>query len=148
MTTVTDKDKGYGNLLRKVVGVVGEQEITVGVHSDAGGRNLEVATYHEFGTSTIPERSFIRAWADENEAKNQKTLRQALESWILVRQNQSILRPLNRTAALFVASIKSRITGGIPPELAASTVARKGSSTPLIDTAQLLSSIASKVNGS
>ena len=45
----------------------------------------------------------------------------------------------------YVGQIQARISAGIPPPLAESTIARKGSSVPLIDTGQLRSAVTYEV---
>lgn len=100
---------------------------------------IQVATWMEFGTEDVPARSFIRSWFDENEAK----LRQELQTLMVTvisgkRTKEQILEILGQRC---VASIQERISAGIAPENSPRTVARKGSSTPLIDTGQLRSSI-------
>src|SRR5436190_2045458 len=82
---VTDTDKGYDALFKRVGDLAKGRALTVGVHQDEGGAAhengngmtvLEVATINEFGEG-VPERSFIRAWADENTASNDDYLRRA-----------------------------------------------------------------------
>jgi hypothetical protein len=54
---------------------------------------------------------------------------------------------LDRLGAKFVGDIQRRIKAHIPPPLQQSTIDRKGSSTPLIDTGVLWSSITHEVKG-
>ena len=142
---IIDRDKGYKKLLKQAATMSKSNEITVGVHSDAGARNLEVGTYNEFGTQDIPSRSFIVAWADEQEAELLNLIRRVEEQVLKSGGNPTVA--LKRLGAVFVGKVQKRMAGGVPPPNAASTVAQKGSSKPLIDTGQLRSSIASKVNG-
>lgn len=103
----------------------------------------EVAAFHEFGTRTIPARSFIRGWYDAMIDQNRATLKK-----LQVRVAEGKLdqrRVFDQLGALFVGQIQKRISDGIPPPLAASTVRQKGSSTPLVDTGQLRSSITFEV---
>lgn len=130
-----------------------EMTITVGVHSDdadhthAGGEGLtvgDIATFHEFGTQTVPQRSFIRAWFDEGQAEHQQVIREELEA---ATKGASLPQALERIALRLEGSVKDRIRQHIPPPLAPATVKRKGSSTPLIDTGQLRNAIRARVNG-
>jgi len=112
--------------------------------ADHGGVTVgEVAAFHEFGTATIPQRSFIRAWYDENLEAN-KTIWRAVMARAM-RGEITREQGLNQLGALFVGQIQKRIADGIPPELAESTIRQKGSSVPLIDTGQLRSSITYQV---
>lgn len=113
----------------------------------------EIAAIQEFGAlirtqdgeglTIIPARSFIRAWFDENEEKIQAFFAQRLEKLGPERWAQA----LNQTALWIQAQIQRRIRKGIRPKLAQSTIDRKGSSKPLIDTGQLLAAILAKVDG-
>ncbi len=103
---------------------------------------IEVATINEFGLG-VPERSFIRDWADQNQAKNEERLK-AIGIQVL-KGSYTVDVGLGRLGALFQGEIQQRISSGIAPPNAPSTIARKESSTPLIDTGQLRSSILWKV---
>lgn len=143
---ITDKDKGYAALFKRLDGKL--RTLSVGVHSEEGGASdgkltvAEVATINEFGMG-VPERSFIRAWADENQASNESALRAIGQA--VVKGTFTADQGLDRAGLLFVGQIQARISSGIAPPNAPSTIARKGSSTPLINTGQLRSSILHKV---
>jgi len=132
--------------------------ITVGVHADAGaeghrpandtgaGRAVtvaDVATWNEFGTGDIPQRSFVRAWFDES----QDFIKDALRSQMaLVAQGKLTAdKAAERVALACEGSMKRRIARGIPPPNAPETIERKGSSKPLINTGQLRNAIRGKV---
>lgn len=102
----------------------------------------EVATFHEFGTRHIPQRSFIRAWFDESVAENRALLLSQMQ--LAIAGKLTLEQALERCALKFEAGVRKRIRARIPPPLAQSTIDRKGSSTPLIDTGQLVSSIRAK----
>lgn len=141
-TKITDKDKGYKALKRRVRKARDKQTVAVGILSSAAGEVVEVATIHEFGLGDVPERSFIRGWADAERAENQRVVKAAAES--VVRGTEPDVA-LGRVGLKFVGDIRKRIIGGIDPPLSPITIARKGSSTPLIDTGQLIGSIAHEV---
>lgn len=120
--------------------------ITAGIHAADGARNhsegtsvIEIANIHEFGSRNIPERSFVRAWYDQNLVRAKAQLRRELLDSL--NQTGSTQRGLQRFALWVEADIVRRINEGISPANAESTVQRKGSSTPLIDTGVLKSSI-------
>ena len=62
-------------MLKRTKKLARQRGVTVGVHSGEGAAPsgdgalsvLDVATIHEFGLGHNPERSFVRAFADENE---------------------------------------------------------------------------------
>lgn len=144
-----DTDKGFNALFGRIKGAK-PVVLTVGIHDAEGSMPdgngsatiAEVGTFHEFGIG-VPQRSFIRAWADENEAKNQDTLRKIGAN--ILKTGGDPIQGLNRAGVRFVAEIQGRMVAGIDPENAASTIRQKGSSTPLIDTGQLKSSITYKI---
>ncbi len=152
MGVIKDVDRGYKKLLKRVRKFKRRGKVTVGVHEAEGALPegeatvLDVATWNEFGTDTIPARSFIRAWFDQNRTVAYKKLAQQLkraEKGEMTRETA-----LERFALWAVGQIKKRIARGIEPPNAASTVKRKGSSKPLIDTGQLRSSIGYQIEGS
>lgn len=59
--------------------------------------------------------------------------------------DHSFYKELERVGLWAQGSIQQRISDGIPPPNAESTIRRKGSSTPLIDTGQLRTSIKYRV---
>lgn len=103
----------------------------------------DIATIHEYGLGHNPERSFIRAWADENKSANEKALIKIGQA--VVEGKFTAEQGLDRAGLLFVAQIQKRIKGNIPPPLNAATIKKKKSSTPLINTGQLWTSIRHKV---
>ncbi len=140
--TVRDIDHGAKDLLRRVkspvtirVGVIGEEAS----ESHQGGDDTvaDIATKHELGIG-VPERSFIRDWADESERDNRKLLRRIPRA---ITRGTSVRQAAEQVGHAMVGSIQQRISAGIDPPLAKKTIERKGSSTPLINTGQLRSSI-------
>jgi hypothetical protein len=121
-----------------------QDTITTGIHGQEGGEEhpggisvAEIGSIHEFGLG-VPERSFVRVWFDENKSRLPEAIRVELETAIA--QGNPRLA-IERLAITIQASIQQRISNGIDPELAESTILQKGSSTPLIDTGVLRSSI-------
>ena len=128
------------------------KELTVGIHANEAARVhsngvtvLQAAIWNEFGTDTIPARPFLTAWFDEN--------LDLLFFWVkgefsLVAQGkQSKDQALRRVGEKCVAAIKQRMVSRIPPPNRPSTIAKKGSDIPLIDTGLLWSSIGAYVDG-
>lgn len=144
------KDNGYKEVLKSLTS--GENPtIKVGVfgskaseeHS-AGVSVLDIANFHEFGLGNNPERSFVRGWAEENESAVVGMLKKEIQASVK-RRDTSFSRGFDRIGLYCQSGIQQRISDGIPPPLAPSTVKRKGSSTPLIDTGQLRSSVTYQV---
>lgn len=125
-------------------------KITVGIHGAEGGTAkreapeltvADVASFHEFGRG-VPQRSFIRGWFDERVRENRELLLSQLKRVAAGKLTLDVA--MQRVALKMEASVRQRIRAHIPPPLAPVTIARKGSSTPLIDTGQLVSSIRAK----
>lgn len=103
----------------------------------------EIAIVHEFGTADgkIPERSFIRAPYDRN-VKQWFDTQQRFKGKVL-KGEMSVRRALGLMAIRIQRDFQDAIRRGGYPFIqnAPSTIERKGSSSPLIDTAQMLNSV-------
>jgi hypothetical protein len=145
---IVDKDRGF-RALGERLRAAGERIVKVGIFgaaasADHGGlSNVDIGTIHEFGTDDIPQRSFIRATVDESRPQIQELQRKLGRG--VVKGTITEDRGLGVIGAAVVGMIQKRIADRIPPPLQPETIARKGSSVPLIDTGQLRQSIAWEV---
>ncbi len=149
---VSVKDNGLSRVVANLSRGKGGR-VRVGVLHDAPKKGddtgratlLEVAAYNEFGApaANVPQRSFIRATVDakkpEIQAAQGRVAKQVLAGKITFHQG------LEQIGAKVVGLMKQRIAAGIPPENAESTIARKGSSKPLINFGQLRGAITYEV---
>lgn len=112
---------------------VGDGEITL----------VELAAIHEFGSpaANIPERSFIRGTLREGDVKSGLTRLIGAAARAIVAEKAEVKESLDKIGAWTVAQIKRRIKAHIEPPLKQKTIDAKGSSTPLIDTGQLINAI-------
>jgi phage gpG-like protein len=159
-------DNGWDLFKKKLAVRFRGISVTVGIQGseaaeqhdvEAGGTltNVQLGSHHEFGATVkngfgkgikivIPQRSFLRSTFDENRKKYRK---------LLIDAAKKSVRAVSPLAAFVVAGeiargdVIKKIRAGIPPPLEPTTIARKGSSTPLIDTGILLNSITAKVRG-
>lgn len=146
-------DDEWRRIYRTVTGELGRHAVQVGVvgseaaNEAAPGITLaRLAGVHEYGAAIqtkngvilIPERSFIRATIAEQ--KNYSVFIAKLVSSVLDGKRTE-KQALNLFGARASADMKKRIAAGIEPPNAPSTIARKGSSKPLIDTGKLRESI-------
>lgn len=114
-------------------------------HNGGNGKTVaEIMSIHEFGLGGMPERSFIRAWIDDNRALIRRDLRKVLQRAATSR-SFTVEDGLKLLGLKYEGLIKGRISQGIPPPNAPSTIRQKGSSKPLIDTGQARSSITHEV---
>lgn len=149
--TVRVRDRGARRVVRELGRPSGPQ-LTVGVFGDKGSAQhrgsaqgitvAEIAEIHEFGLG-VPERSWLRDWIDQN--KQQIEARISTESRAMITKKRTREQVLARIGVWIQGEIQQRIADGIPPPNAPSTIARKGSSKPLIDKGQLRQSITHRV---
>lgn len=146
---LTDKDNGARKMVA-AIGAANKAAVDVGVlGANAGSRESggvtvgDVATWAEFGIGQ-PPRSWCRGWVDENEGAAQSLSRRALKG---IAQGMPAEKALELVGMSIAAKMQERITNtpGNWKENADSTVKRKGSSTPLVDTGQFRSSITHRV---
>lgn len=167
MPIITDDSSGMERLEREL-GRMARVSVTVGVHGedgerDDGGRltNVQVAAVHEFGAPSvgIPERSFIRSTLD---AERSGILRDMSDALDRVLQGAPVEQEVERVGIYTESRIREAIREGIRPGTTIETTQRKrakasqkqrsesrwsGVETALIDTGQMIQSIASKVEG-
>ncbi len=146
---VIDKDLGLKKYLEDMKRQFRGAHVTVGVqgsvadeiHPDSDLTLGELAGILEFGSPArnIPARPAITGTFEAN--KNELLDQLARDSRAIVNQDATAQIALERAGERTVAKIRSAITAGIGPANAASTIAAKGSSTPLIDTGEYLHAI-------
>ena len=128
--------------------------VTVGIHADKGsavhigGQTATVAdigAFNEFGTPTIPRRSFIRSTFSKHLKANKRLLRALLQRVVITKITPH--QALDAFGQKLAAQVINTINDGVPPPNAPATIARKGSSKTLINQGQMKQSIAYKVNG-
>ncbi len=122
------------------VGAAAKRKIRVGILED--GETATIGLHHEYGAprANIPERSWLRSTFNERGndlAKVQaRVVRAILAGKLTVQQGLELL------GAWAMNAVKRQITtSGTFEPLKPRTIARKGSSKPLIDTAQMLNAI-------
>lgn len=104
----------------------------------------QIASWNEFGNGKRnPERPFIRGWFDSTSGRaGVRQLQRALMAQIVRDPAAFSQRKAAQILGVYaVGGIKKYIADGVPPANAQSTIERKGSDKPLIDTGQLRSSI-------
>ena len=145
---VSDRDNGYSRMLANI-DATGRLAITVGIQAEEGaaddnGRSVaEIAETNEFGIG-VPARPFVSGWADEKTDAVQIMRDDAAAA---LKAGSSPAQRLDQRAQVWAGEMQARISAGIDPPNAPATVAKKGSSTPLVDTGILRSSIRGKVVG-
>lgn len=156
--TVVDIDRGYEKFKKQMmtlkrnkpfvaVGVIGERAWRPKDSPDGPSKAtvVDVAMFNEFGTRSIPARPFMRHTFDANQKRFVEMIRQIRISMALGKTSPEIAL---RLVGLFAQKeIQATISnaGSLFAQNADSTIAKKGSTAPLIDTGQLRQSITFEV---
>lgn len=155
MNTLIDRDLGFSRTLRELADVQSET-VLVGIHSDAPGHDdgsslAAVAAANEYGVDptgsrpAIPERSFMRSTMDRGKPTYIGELQDAVEGAVDGRAD--LRQTVGRLGLRVEGDIKQTITDLRSPPNAPSTIRRKGSSNPLIDTGRMRANIESRREG-
>lgn len=97
----------------------------------------QVAFWNEFGNSRIPARSFLR----ETLRANRRELN--IAAMRLIETTPELL--FEKLGQQLLGMVKLRMVNGIAPKNSDYTIRRKGSSVPLKDIGQLITSLTSRV---
>jgi len=132
--------------------MTGSGGVYVGVPAAAGNyedgdKIATIAAVQEFGSADgrIPERSFLRVPLRANVETYRKIVARGLAD--VAEGNASLYQILSQLGARAAADSQEAISAGIQPANAESTVERKGSSKPLVDTGRLRQSITYVIEG-
>ena len=143
-------DKGFDKY-KKANEELKSNQIRVGMFAKVGDKVLTKAIVNEFGTTkagknnniVIPERSFIRSTYNKQYKKVGKRFNQIFVS--ISKGNFNIIPKLKLIGLEQETETKKTITDMKTPENAPSTIAKKGSSNPLIDTGEMRSKVSHEV---
>lgn len=140
---VTDRMTADGRKFQKMLRDLGALEVRVGFqHGKAteedGTDVCDVAAWNELGTVNMPSRPFLRKSVDENEGKINSFLRSKKDDLVSGASAEQVLKEIG----IFQKDlIQEKITNGSFAPNAESTVKKKGSSKPLIDTGRMRQSV-------
>jgi len=162
VTTTGEKFNRIPDLVRELQYLASHQ-VEIGIFADASRDGavpmLVIAAANEFGAKIpkrqarfedlddenpekwviIPERSYLRAWFDENVDVLQATMERLIGQ--VVEGKISGRAALETIGGYVVTHVQAYMVDLKTPPNAPSTIRRKGSSNPLIDTGQLKNSI-------
>jgi len=122
---------------RVVVGIIGKKS----KRKEGKVDNVGLAIIHEFGSGHIPARPWIRPPLYTHHDELTKELVKIWESCKDGKGDPS--KKLNALGSLAASLVKNYVTqgDGIPPPNAPSTIKRKGSSRPLVDTGAMVNAV-------
>ena len=139
--TVTDTDRGFRALKQRLETSFAPLDVGVDEkpHEGSPGMSVaDIATIHEFGLG-VPERSFLRSWADEHAAEIREYIADLATQHVI--GNITRAEMYERLGRWAVQGVQQKILSNVPPPLAAETAKRKGSDLALVATGQLLEAI-------
>lgn len=155
MAGVIDRDRGWNRIKRDLkhldksytkVGLPEKGEVAESTKKGSGhdefsdmSELIQVGAANEFGTKTIDERSFLRSTSDEQRPNIIRVQKKVYEQ--VVTTQKSVKDGLSLLGEFLTAKVKNKIRTLRTPPNKPSTIRRKKSSNPLIDTAQMLQSI-------
>jgi len=142
---VIDRDRGWRRIMGRYKQMRGSY-VDIGLFAgkfnpEHGTQIVEYAFYNEFGTRRIPERPFMRKTFDENKRKYArllKDMKQKIEDGSYT--VKGALAVVGMEARNDVVQMITREPSPFVPN-APSTVEKKGSSRPLIDTGEMMRAI-------
>lgn len=137
--------QGVSRRLREIQQRLSDQKrVYVGLpegsgNSEDGTPLVEIGAIHEFGAKHIPERSFLRVPLRNNQKEFAAAFRRIMPK--VANGELTMDQALDQIGAKAAGVSQEAISAGIEPANAPSTVKRKGSSKPLIDTGSLRQAI-------
>lgn len=120
-----------------------ELEVRVGfqrgdAQEEDGTDICDVAAYNELGTDHIPARPFIRQSVDDNEKKINSFLKAQVKEFANGKSAEQVLKEIG----IFQKDLmQDKIKSGDFAPNADSTIKKKGSSKPLVDTGRMRQSV-------
>lgn len=137
---VIDRDLGWQAFKRNMLTIGPGVSIEVGIFDED---EAEKAFFHEFGTTHIPPRPFIRPAFDRNERLILKALERGLIQ--VTEGKRSIAQAADKIGSMIARLIKEEIDRLKTPPLEAATIADKDSSKLLVETGKMKRSITHRV---
>jgi hypothetical protein len=141
--SLVDRDLGMKSLASRMR-AMSKSYTKVGIQagskeSDGVTDLVTVAAANEYGTDTIPERSFMRSTFDENREKIAQITK--AENSAVLAGRKGIRESLAQIGEYFQGLVQAKIHSHPAPENAPATIAKKGSSGTLVDSGQLVQSV-------
>jgi hypothetical protein len=109
-----------------------------GIKTEDGIPLIAIAVWNEYGTDWIPQRPFLRGTMIIHKHAYRRALRTIAKKGIA---GENIVKLLNQLAVVAVGDVKEAILDLQTPPNAPSTIARKDSENPLIDTGLMMQSV-------
>lgn len=137
--TVTPEGKSFQKLLKELASKQVRTGFQAGKKEKNGADICDVAAFNEFGTVDIPSRPFIRNSVDNHEEEITSFVQREVAKCI--KGQQSAENALKRIGVFQKSLIQKEITEGSFVPNSPSTIRKKKSSKPLIDTGRMRQSV-------
>lgn len=140
---VTDRLTPDGRRFMQQIKELSELEVRIGfqqgeAQEEDGTDICDVAAWNELGTANIPSRPFLRKSVDENE----QVINDFLKDEMAMLKNGTPAEQILKEIGIFQKGlIQEKILDGDYVPNAASTIRKKGSAQPLIDTGRMRQSV-------
>lgn len=140
---IIDKLTPSGIRFKRMLKDLAEKEVRIGFQrgkefTEDGTDIGDIAAWNELGTESIPSRPFLRKSVDENADKINRFLQEKKADIVRGASAEQVLKEIG----IFQKDlIQEKITEGSFVPNAPSTVRKKGSSKPLIDTGRMRQSV-------
>lgn len=140
---VTDRMTADGRRFKRMLEELAGKQVRIGFQrgetTEEDGTDIcDVAAWNELGTSNMPSRPFLRKSVDENEAKINNFVQSQKQRLVRGESAEQILKEIG----IFQKDlIQEKITEGSFEPNAPSTISKKGSNKPLIDTGRMRQSV-------
>lgn len=138
--TISVNNDAWRRMQQRIV-EIGTKQVRFGILGD--GKLATVFATHEYGSPArgIPERSSLRSTMREKERELGQHMAKVTRAYVA--QRVSVNQALGLVGAWCANAVKFKIGQGppIPPPLSPRTIARKGSTRPLVNTGRMMNSI-------
>lgn len=143
MTGGWDRLTPEGERFFKQIDELKDKEVFVGFQSgeatdDRGVDMAQIAMWNELGTSTSPSRPFLRMSVDENASDINAMCGKQLKT---IAEGGTAEQCLKQVGVFGVSLVQEKIVSGSYAPNAPSTIKKKGSDKPLIDTGRMRQSV-------
>ncbi|WP_320972294.1 hypothetical protein [Enterocloster bolteae] len=139
---VRDTETPEGRKLKKMLKELAELQVRVGFQHGENTENgvdmCDIAAFNELGTENSPSRPFLRKSVDENQEKINAFLQGTKADLLSGKSAEMVLKEIG----IFQKDlVQEKITEGSYAPNAESTIRRKGSNKPLIDSGKMRQSV-------
>lgn len=145
LASLTKYHAELSNAARMSVAVgLPKENVTGKIYGD-GSTVVEVGAVHEFGSRTVPARSFLRVPFEQKKGALEAFIQAEFQA--VLEQERTAAKALDKVGAAATNIAKGAFLENEWPALKPATIAAKGSSRPLIDTGTLRASLTWAVRG-